>query len=419
MAPTGRVLQVNVSSGGVPKLPVEQAWVSRMGVHGDAHSERTVHGGPHRAVCLFGIEAIERLQSEGHPVEPGSVGENLTTSGIEWSTLPVGTLARIGDTLLLELASATMPCATQKPNFVDGKFSRISIAHHPSDSRMYARVIEEGDVRGGDTIALEPPPEGSRAENERLLARLDRALAKASLIQWHAARRAGLDVSVVDDGDLAMVASPGLPGPVFNQALGLARLPNLIADATAFFAQRGVDGWLVTDGAPWPGSEPDLVWEVFAADPSAILGSESIDGLRVRRISAAETHAVLAVYRQANGAAEPAEPDPWAAVTAAMAEGPHSAVFLSEIDGRPVGAGSVHVTNRTAWLRGGTVVPEERGRGIQRALIHQRALFAVAEKCDLAGATAEIGSVSAANLRRLGFEAVGRRERHRWRSEEM
>lgn len=419
MAPTGRVLQVNVSSGGVPKLPVEHAWVSRLGVEGDAHSERTVHGGPHRAVCLFGIEAIERLQSEGHPVEPGSVGENLTTSGIEWSTLPVGTLARIGDTLLLELASATTPCATQKPNFVDGRFSRISIDHHPSDSRMYARVIEEGEVRSGDTIALQPPPHDSRAENERLLARLDRALAKASLIQWQAARRAGFDVSVVDDGELAMVASPALPGPPFNQALGLARLPNLMADATAFFTQRGVDGWLVTDGTPWAGSKPDLTWEVYAADPSAIGQSESTDGLRVRRISGAETSAVLAVYRQASGAAESAAPDPWAAATAAMVESPHSAVFLAEIDGRPVGAGSVHVTNRAAWLRGGTVVPDARGRGIQRALIHQRALFAVAEKCDLAGATAETGSVSAANLRRVGFEAVGTRERHRWPSEEI
>ena len=45
----------------------------------------TVHGGPYRAVCLYAIEAIERLQAEGHPVEPGSVGDNLTTSGIEWS----------------------------------------------------------------------------------------------------------------------------------------------------------------------------------------------------------------------------------------------------------------------------------------------------------------------------------------------
>jgi len=55
---SGRVLHVNVSAGGVPKLPVEHAWVSRFGLEGDKHREKTVHGGPHRAVCLFGVEVI-------------------------------------------------------------------------------------------------------------------------------------------------------------------------------------------------------------------------------------------------------------------------------------------------------------------------------------------------------------------------
>ncbi|MDL2334637.1 MAG: MOSC domain-containing protein [Chloroflexota bacterium] len=87
---TGRVLQVNISPGGVPKLPVERAWVSTFGLEGGRHREYTVHGGPYRAVCLFGMEVIERLQAEGHPIEPGGAGENLTTSGIEWSLLSVG-----------------------------------------------------------------------------------------------------------------------------------------------------------------------------------------------------------------------------------------------------------------------------------------------------------------------------------------
>ena len=79
----GRVLQVNVSAGGVPKLPVERAWVGELGLDGDGHNHDTVHGGPHRAVALLAIEAIERVQADGHPIEPGSVGENLTTTGIE------------------------------------------------------------------------------------------------------------------------------------------------------------------------------------------------------------------------------------------------------------------------------------------------------------------------------------------------
>ena len=93
----GRVLQVNISPGGVPKLPVERAWVGSAGLDGDAHHHHYVHGGPHRAVSLLGIEAIERVQADGHPIEPGAVGENLTTTGIELARLPIGTRLAIGE----------------------------------------------------------------------------------------------------------------------------------------------------------------------------------------------------------------------------------------------------------------------------------------------------------------------------------
>ena len=92
----------NISPGGVPKQPIERAWVGAMGLDGDAHQHRYVHGGPHRAVSLLGIEAIERVQADGHPIEPGAVGETLTTTGIELSGLPIGTRLAIGDTLVLE-----------------------------------------------------------------------------------------------------------------------------------------------------------------------------------------------------------------------------------------------------------------------------------------------------------------------------
>ena len=51
----GRLVQVNVSEGGVPKLPVAAARITVAGVEGDRQREVTVHGGPHRAVSLLGI----------------------------------------------------------------------------------------------------------------------------------------------------------------------------------------------------------------------------------------------------------------------------------------------------------------------------------------------------------------------------
>ena len=207
---TGRVLQVNLNGGGVPKRPVERAWVGHLGLTGDAHREFTVHGGPHKAVCLYGIEAIERLQSEGHPVEPGGVGENLTTTGVEWSTLPVGTRARIGEALEIELASPAMPCKTQIRNFSDGRFSRISIDLHPSDSRMYARVLTEGEVKPGDPITVLPVPTDSRAGELLILRRLDRASSKADVAAWRAAEKSGFEIDIVEDGDIAMAYAPAI-----------------------------------------------------------------------------------------------------------------------------------------------------------------------------------------------------------------
>ncbi|MEA2614201.1 MAG: hypothetical protein QOI52_2160, partial [Chloroflexota bacterium] len=63
----GRVVQVNVSPGGVPKLPVTVARIGRDGLDGDRHDHDHVHGGPHRAVALFALEAIERVRADGHP----------------------------------------------------------------------------------------------------------------------------------------------------------------------------------------------------------------------------------------------------------------------------------------------------------------------------------------------------------------
>ena len=250
---TGRVLYVNVSPGGVPKLPVERAWVSTLGLEGDKHREHTVHGGPHRAVCLFAMEVIERLQAEGHPIEPGGAGENLTTSGVEWSLLPIGATIHVGDGLVLEMSSSTTPCSTQTANFSDGNFNRILIDKHPSDSRMYARVVHEGYVATGDTITVEEPAD-STALDVLTLRWLDRAEGKSTVAAWKAARAAGFQIDFVQDGEISMSSSGGLPGPAFNQAHGLAGLPNLMTMATDYYDKAGTRGWIWA--AEEPGREP-------------------------------------------------------------------------------------------------------------------------------------------------------------------
>lgn len=412
---TPRVLQVNMSGGGVPKRPVESAWVDRFGLRGDEHEERTVHGGPHQAVCLYGIEAIERLQSEGHSVEPGSVGENLTTTGVEWSTLPVGTRARIGDTLEIELASAATPCKTQTRNFSDGRFSRMSIDLYPSDSRMYARVLTEGEVTPGDSITLLPPTPDSRAQDEQLLYRLDRAETKSSIASWRAARESGFEIDIVEDGDLAMACAPRLGGPAFNNASGLARYPNLVEIATDFYDLHRSPGWLWMDDPPWAGAVPDVTVSVFAADPATVPDADRIDGLSVRVIGPEDAAAYVGVRSGSpigGGLSDPDAPNPWPAVYEKLAKWPHRSLFLAELDGRPVGAASLHLHARTGWLRGAVVEPEARGRGIQRALIAARVKHAIEKGCDLVGSWAEPDGPSSTNLERMAMRSIGTRQNY-------
>lgn len=149
----GRVHQINVSPGGVPKLPVPWARVTAGGVEGDSQANPELHGGPDKAVCLYSLEVIEALRAEGHSIFAGAAGENLTLEGVDWDRVIPGARLRIGP-VLLEVTSATNPCRTNARWFVGGHFGRMHQAQHRGWSRMYARVMEEGTLRAGDPVEI-------------------------------------------------------------------------------------------------------------------------------------------------------------------------------------------------------------------------------------------------------------------------
>ena len=161
--PTGRVIQVSISPGGVPKRAVPSAFVGRLGLTGDGHDDVVDHGGPMRAVCLLAVEAIRRVAAEGHPLAPGTAGENVTTEGLELGGLPIGTRLAIGRNVILELTSPTYPCKTIAHNFADGRFSRLSAKAHPLDTRVYASVEREGRIQPGDEVRLLSPRDADPA----------------------------------------------------------------------------------------------------------------------------------------------------------------------------------------------------------------------------------------------------------------
>ena len=153
---TGRILAINISGGGVPKGRVNGAQVSLSGLLGDAQNDKKHHGGPERAVCVYCIEIIRSLQAEGHPIDIGTTGENVTLEGIDWSLAVPGAQLRVGGEVLLEIASFTNPCRTIKASFLDGRFVRIAQKFYPGWSRVYARVLREGQIRFGDPVEVIP-----------------------------------------------------------------------------------------------------------------------------------------------------------------------------------------------------------------------------------------------------------------------
>ena len=150
----GRIVQLSVSPGGVPKLAVPEARISRLGLEGDKHRDEEHHGGPERAVCLFSLEQLDALRTEGHSAVPGALGENVTVAGLDWAAVVPGARLRLGPDVLLEITRYTTPCFNIKPVFKGGDYARVSQKRHPGWSRVYARVLAEGLVRAGDDVEL-------------------------------------------------------------------------------------------------------------------------------------------------------------------------------------------------------------------------------------------------------------------------
>jgi MOSC domain-containing protein YiiM len=158
---TGRIVQISISPGGVPKNAVPTAEVTREGLEGDGHRDLEHHGGPDRAVCLFSMERIQALRAEGHPVFPGALGENVTIEGIDWDDVVPGSRLELGGRVMLEVTRYTTPCVNIKPSFAHRDASRVSEQRHPGWSRIYARVLVPGRLETGDPVRILPAARAS------------------------------------------------------------------------------------------------------------------------------------------------------------------------------------------------------------------------------------------------------------------
>jgi MOSC domain-containing protein YiiM len=106
---------------------------------------------------------MKRLQSAGHPIYPGSTGENILFDGLDEGTISVGSTLSVGN-VVLAITGDAPPCKTIKASFSDGSFKQLSHKQTNGQTRWYASVIEQGTVHLGDEVRLlsEGEPVGNR-----------------------------------------------------------------------------------------------------------------------------------------------------------------------------------------------------------------------------------------------------------------
>ena len=155
------ILQINVSSGGVPKRPIAAGVVTSLGIAGDRHANPQVHGGPRQAVLIVTSEGIDELKEQGFPLYHGALGENLTTRGLDRRSLRIGQRYRIGQ-VLLEITKLRAPCENLNPygpGIHKAVYDQDVKAGNPESPRwglggFYASVLRAGTIHPGDPIQL-------------------------------------------------------------------------------------------------------------------------------------------------------------------------------------------------------------------------------------------------------------------------
>ena len=144
------ILSINISSGGIPKSPVDHVRVHTSGLEGDGHNHDK-HNNPVQAVCLQDSEKLDEFNKQGYSLENGATGENLTVRHLNVNGLPPGTVLKFSGGVILELSKVRKPCYV-----LDAIHPKLKddIAGHCG---MYARVVQEGILHVDEMIEIEGP----------------------------------------------------------------------------------------------------------------------------------------------------------------------------------------------------------------------------------------------------------------------
>ncbi|MBW8843805.1 MAG: MOSC domain-containing protein [Burkholderiales bacterium] len=145
--------------------------IAGQGVEGDAHCGVTVKHRSRvaqdptqpnlRQVHLIQGELFDELAARGFGAQPGELGENLTTRGIDLLALPRGTELHVGPDVVLRVTGLRNPCP-QIENFEAGLLK--AVVDRDADGEIVRKagimsiVLTGGVVKPGDAIGVRLPP---------------------------------------------------------------------------------------------------------------------------------------------------------------------------------------------------------------------------------------------------------------------
>lgn len=146
-----------------------------LGVEGDAHMGKTVKhrsrvardpSQPNlRQVHLIHAELHDELNARGFSVSAGDMGENVTTRGVDLLGLPTGTRLALGAEAVVEITGLRNPCSQLddfQPGLMAAVLDRDERGNLVRKSGVMAIVQVSGEVRPGDPITVQLPPEPHR-----------------------------------------------------------------------------------------------------------------------------------------------------------------------------------------------------------------------------------------------------------------
>ena len=120
----------------------------------------------YRQVHLIHAELFDELAASGFEIEPGRMGENVTTRGVDLLALPKGARLRMGADAVVEVTGLRNPCLQLDgiaPGLMKATLARDASGGLVRKAGIMGIVIAGGEIRPGDAIAVELPPSPHRA----------------------------------------------------------------------------------------------------------------------------------------------------------------------------------------------------------------------------------------------------------------